>query len=82
MTTIHKYGSMDANAMPTQKKLARVKGGIPKPYLSGENAVKPTIARLSTVFIPFICSSINANAMPTQCQRKTVLSSEKQNGCG
>jgi len=61
---------INANAMPTQKKVLGVGGGFGKPYLQGENTGKPTVARLRTDFSPFICSPMNANAMPTLCQRK------------
>ena len=51
--------------MPTQKKVWGGRGGFGKPHLQGENAVEPTVARIHTDFIPFSCSLINANAMPT-----------------
>ena len=51
--------------MPTEKKVWGVRGGLGKPHLQGENAAEPTIARIHTAFIPFSCSPINANAMPT-----------------
>ena len=70
--------SINANAMPTEKKVLGVGGGLGKPHLQGENAGKPTVARLRTDFSRFICSPMNANAMPTlyqkntnQCQRYT-----------
>ena len=68
---------INANAMPTQKKILGVGGELDKPHLQDENAVESTVAWLRTDFSLFICSPINANAipkeyqsMPTLCQRK------------
>ena len=62
---------INANAMPTQKKVLGVGGEFDKPHLQSENAVEPMVAWLRTDFSLFICSPINANAMPTLYQRNT-----------
>ena len=65
--------SINANAMPTEKKVWGVRGGFGTPQLQGENAAEPTIARIHTDFSSFSCSLINANAMPTLCQRERQI---------
>ena len=66
--------------MPTEKKVWGVRGGFGTPHLQGENAAEPTIARIHTDFSSFSYSLINANAMPTLCQRERQILPRNANG--